>query len=341
MLVVFATALLAAPIAGGGLLQAATFTIDTLGDMTHDANPGDGVAEDENGDTTLRVAVEEANALTGPDTINFSNSLVGNGNYVLVCATDWSVTDSELVIADDLTINGLGWNLAIDQAQNANFTRVFEVDAGVTVVINSLVVINNAGGGNGAVILNHGNLTVNNSEFDGNNAVGNGGAIYNDFGSLTIDSCMFGNNFSGADGGAILNIGACEITSSVFSVNSAPNNGGAVAVWSDPTSIVDIHNCEFEQNSATGFGGAAYNDGQLAIDEGSTLEDNYAVGGGAIFNDRHGSLTLDSTAIQLNSIGGGDPAPNDGGGIMTSGSLDVHANCVISDNDPNDIVYGT
>jgi len=55
---------------------AATFTVDTLFDnaFSDDANPGDGICADESplGTCTLRAAIQEANALAGSDTIEFS-----------------------------------------------------------------------------------------------------------------------------------------------------------------------------------------------------------------------------------------------------------------------------
>src|SRR5258708_4123931 len=50
----------------------ATFTVNSLDDLP-DVNPGDGLAQDALGHTTLRAAIEEANASTGADVINFGN----------------------------------------------------------------------------------------------------------------------------------------------------------------------------------------------------------------------------------------------------------------------------
>jgi len=61
---------------GCGGAFAATFTVGTLidNDFSDDANPGDGVCADESplGTCTLRAAIQEANALAGSDTIEFS-----------------------------------------------------------------------------------------------------------------------------------------------------------------------------------------------------------------------------------------------------------------------------
>lgn len=70
-------AVLLAVFAGGLVADAATFTVNNRGDGP-DANPGDGVAEitTGSGTTTLRAAIEEANAWPEADTIVFN--LTGN-----------------------------------------------------------------------------------------------------------------------------------------------------------------------------------------------------------------------------------------------------------------------
>jgi CSLREA domain-containing protein len=56
----------------GGTATAATFRVNSGAD-SHDASPGDGFARDgadpDSSRCTLRAAIEEANALPGPDTI--------------------------------------------------------------------------------------------------------------------------------------------------------------------------------------------------------------------------------------------------------------------------------
>lgn len=58
-------------------LSAATFTVNSTDDGP-DANPGDGVCATSGGTCTLRAAIQEANALTGTDTINFN--IIGSGS---------------------------------------------------------------------------------------------------------------------------------------------------------------------------------------------------------------------------------------------------------------------
>jgi len=73
-----------------GFAQAETFVVNS-GRDSHDVNPGDGVAADDSGQDTsscsLRASVEEANALTGPDTVLVPDSLglirLGLGSLLL------------------------------------------------------------------------------------------------------------------------------------------------------------------------------------------------------------------------------------------------------------------
>src|SRR3990172_13077563 len=72
---------------GGSLLtvgpaQAATFVVDSTGDAA-DSVPGNGVCRAAGNVCTLRAAIEEANALAGADTINFSIAPAGPQTIVL------------------------------------------------------------------------------------------------------------------------------------------------------------------------------------------------------------------------------------------------------------------
>ena len=62
------------------LARAANFIVDNTGD-TADALPGDGLCDDGGGNCTLRAAIEEANALNGPDIIAFN--IPGGGPHII------------------------------------------------------------------------------------------------------------------------------------------------------------------------------------------------------------------------------------------------------------------
>ncbi len=70
------------------------FVVNSLAD-SHDAILGDGIAADVHGHTTLRAALEEANAHAGSDTITLPAGVIGV-----------SATNGPLVVTDDVTIVG-------------------------------------------------------------------------------------------------------------------------------------------------------------------------------------------------------------------------------------------
>jgi hypothetical protein len=77
------------------------FVVNSLAD-SHDAIPGDGIAADTNGQTTLRAALEEANAHAGADTITLPAGIIAV-----------SPANGPLVVTDDVTLIGSG-NTTID-----------------------------------------------------------------------------------------------------------------------------------------------------------------------------------------------------------------------------------
>src|SRR6056297_754202 len=119
--------------------HAATFTVNSLFDDTFssDSNPGDGICLDSfpsSTTCTLRAAIEEANALSGPDSIEFS--VAGE------IAPDSGLLGPLPLITDDLVINGTnapGWSplqpvvyldgSAIDPAQSG-FANGLEATSG-------------------------------------------------------------------------------------------------------------------------------------------------------------------------------------------------------------------
>ncbi len=64
----------------------ATLTVDSTTD-TVDANPGDAICADSGGGCSLRAAIEEANALTGADNIEFNMGGGGASNDCNCLAT--------------------------------------------------------------------------------------------------------------------------------------------------------------------------------------------------------------------------------------------------------------
>lgn len=86
-----------------------------------DANPGDGVAETANGETTLRAAVEEANALPGTDTVTLPEGVFD--------------LNSDLDVTDSLSINGAGPETVITAS---DIDQAFHLLSGSTLELDNL-----------------------------------------------------------------------------------------------------------------------------------------------------------------------------------------------------------
>src|SRR5713226_3900676 len=74
--------------------RAATLTVNSTDD-TPDAHPGDGVCATAQGACTLRSAIQEANALLGPDTINF---MIGGGPQTITLSSALPTITDPLII---------------------------------------------------------------------------------------------------------------------------------------------------------------------------------------------------------------------------------------------------
>ncbi len=181
--------------------------------------------------------------------------------------------------------------------------------------------------------------------FDGNSSTTNdGGAIYNaglmvfvdeedhDFYGGISGSTFTGNKAS-ESGGAIYNSGVIyEISRSGFDGNSAASGGAIYNVTGDEAGgvIGSIEYTTFKDNTATGDGGAIYNEEGAAIgDIGVTpFESNTATGnGGAIYNA--GTIGYDSYTLYITSGSVGESGTKEesesGGGPILYGDFASNA----------------
>jgi hypothetical protein len=149
------------------------------------------------------------------DTIQFAANL--NGGTITLGKT--------LDINKDLTIDGAGSGITVNGGGN----RVFQIEAGNTVVLNALMIT----GGNapslsgGGGIHNLGSLTLSNSTVTGNAAFGGGGIFNDTTGTMTMSGDTVNNNTgTGAGGGGIANTGTMTIINCTIAANQAVNGGG-------------------------------------------------------------------------------------------------------------------
>jgi len=260
----------------------------------------------DSGAGSLRDAVDAANKHVGADTIVFDTSLAGKTIML---------TSGELVVTDDLSIDGLG--AAKLRISGAASSRVFEIQAGATTIAGLTIsggnaLADNSNGtsafdGVGGSILNLSTLKLRNCALSDSTADGGGGGIFNFFATLTVsDSGLSSNSAFGA--GGVLNFGgALTINGSSFSNNHAigGTDGGAII---NSLGTVIVSGSTFSGNSADVLGGAFVNNDSMTI-TGSVLAGNSALGGGGLYNE--GNLTVRSSIFSGNSA-------NTGGGLLNS-----------------------
>ena len=266
----------------------------------------------DNGNGSLRQAIEDANNTRGADIIEFEAQL---------SSQTISLTTGELTIADDLTINGLGSeNLTIDGINN---DRVFKVDDGdrftlIDVSLHDITITNgfaknkpgfeNSGGG----IFSEENLTITNSNVINNVTSSNGGGIYAARGTVEIIDSEVANNTSKFNGGGINfdNADDINIDNSIITNNTSNSNGGGISIYGGFAASINIDDTAISNNVSL-IGGGIYTRGadDTTISN-STISGNFATG-------------------ERFSTGGG------GGGIYSNGSTNTINNSTISGNTSN------
>ncbi|WP_162276021.1 Ig-like domain-containing protein, partial [Roseimaritima ulvae] len=315
----------------------AVFTVNSLQDSA-DAIPGDGIAADSSGQTSLRAAIMEANAFDdgGPDTIN-----VPAGNYLLTISgvEEDAAATGDLDITDDVNIVGADASTTIiDASQLAARDRVLEIHRGtisdrVAFRLEGVTVTGGVAAGEarladhgGAVFVDfYSDVDIINSVVTGNsaprasstsdfaNVYGVGGAISNS-GNLQIIGSRFEDNHSSNAGGAIY-VGGSGATTSIRDstfINNSSRDGGAI----ESRYITTITNSTFQGNTAftragtSGTGGVIKQiGGELTITN-STLSGNRSSSGGA--------LAISGTLHAINSTIVNNEALNYGGGVHGS-----------------------
>lgn len=243
---------LAAPAANLGFFQVKideeyTFYVDTFDD-TVDLDPGDGAAIDEFGKTSLRAAIQEANALAVPCTI-----ILESGTYAMSIAREFEEFDSsdafgDLEVTGNITISGDSADTTTIDA--AGIDRVFDVWYESRLVLERICITNglphkifdNLGGG----VYSRGELTVSKCAIVGNTSDSDtggdfdlGGGIAIESGTVEIvDSTFSGNN---ADYGAGLWVGGGNVTiaNTTLSRNINGYVGGGICVMGGNVSAVN------------------------------------------------------------------------------------------------------
>ena len=194
--------------------HAATFAVDTTTDAV-DAVPGDGACATASGACSLRAAVQEANALGGPDAIDLPG-----GIYVLSLggpAEDVAAA-GDLDVTDDLAIAGAGAGVSIIDG-NAT-SRVIEASATLEI---------------SALTIRHGRDTQNDDcEGPVVPLSGGDGVCVNGAGLTLVDTIVEENNNDG-----VRVFGPLTVTRSIVRRNTSGSAGVGIATLASATTIAD------------------------------------------------------------------------------------------------------
>jgi predicted outer membrane repeat protein len=252
----------------------------------------------DSGAGSLRAAI-----LSGDAVVDFAPGLTGT----------ITLTSGEIAVGNSVSINGPGSGVLTVSGNNAG--RILNIDAPGTanVVISGLTFVDGSATGNGGAVLNADeNLTVRNSIFTGNDAVsgGAGGAIAS-FGQLLVESSTLSGNTAFGRGGAIFAAGSVpEITirNSVFSGNSSTDFGIGGAVYLQDATTILIDGCSFSSNTTGNDGGALGLDGNfttVGTVRNSTFTQNSAgaEGGGLWVDGDGGEFIVQNSTFHLNASG--------------------------------------
>jgi CSLREA domain-containing protein len=294
------------------------FTVNSTAD-TPDAVVGNGLCADSSGRCTLRAAIQEANANSTDDTINFNIPTTDPGYDGFT----WTINLNSALpnLSTNVTINGPGPvkdNLTLKRNSSAQF-RIFSVTAAAHVGISTLTIMNGLAAGNGGGLSNAGTGTVSitNCAVDESSASGlgsaGGGTSNDSTGTITITDTFVNDNSAYVGGGlSNSNSGTVNVFASSFGNNGAENGGGI----NNGNGILNVVGCIVHSNRAD-MGAGIDNEfsGTLNVTN-STISGNVVTSNsnpgyaGGILNTSNGTVNVSNSTI----------SGNDAEGLYNSGS---------------------
>jgi hypothetical protein len=250
-------------------------TVNNVTD-THDANVGDTFCADANGNCTLRAAIEEANATSAQDAVNFA---LPNPSII-------DLTLGELTISSSIYITGPGARKLTVQRSSISGTPQFRIFAVQPSASPSPV------------------PTIRGMSIKNGNVSGDGGAIYTLYqSSLQLIDVWITNNTAAGSAGAIFSAGTLSVTRSLISSNTANGlfAGGIVNIGRQGASVITNSTLT---NNVGGQGGAIYNTGRLILANDTISHNSARNTGSSVTNDPIGTINV------LNTIVGMDNSPS-------------------------------
>lgn len=235
--------------------------VTTMADF-HDANPGDGYAGNASIQTSLRSAIEEANALGGSHTI-----VLPAGTYAVNTLPEIDIEESDITIvgegADTTIITGADASRVFTVLENSSLKlkgvtlrdgRSGGGNGGIIfangpVALEEVVISGGFAGGHGAGIYTTSHLHAYKSHFRANSATNNGAAVFASGGDVTLKRCSFFEN-EALSGGAFYGVGDGRFSciNSTFYQNMSFWEGAAVRLLT--TQEAGFLHCTFLENEA-------------------------------------------------------------------------------------------
>jgi parallel beta-helix repeat protein len=219
----------------------------------------------DSGAGSLRQAIIGANAMVGPDDINFDPVFFNTARTITLTAAS-----GQLSVTDSVNIAGPGTSTLTVSGSNA--VRVFSI-AGtniLNVTISGMRITGGNGTTNGVTAADGGGIlttdeavTLNNVIVSGNSTTGandGGGIAVSGTGALTVRNSTVSGNTSAADGGGIyfFSGGSLLLENSTVSGNTAPGPSGGGGIYffgATASGGVIIRNSTIANNAATSSGG--------------------------------------------------------------------------------------
>ncbi|MEZ6061670.1 MAG: hypothetical protein R3C19_15085 [Planctomycetaceae bacterium] len=289
-----------------------TFTGDSV-----DADPGNGLFADRNGNASLRAAIMEANASPGLDVLQLA---AGTYTLSLAGAFEDAAATGDLDITESIRIVGAGAGSTIIDA--AALDRIFHVHPGATLSLENLTIRGGraADGGGvfvegrildsaGAVLTDAGILNLLDVNIVNSEAFNQGGGIYN-LGTVNSERSSISFNVAGSRGGGLYNLGIANLRNTTVSTNSAVSRGGGIYTEGTEDEVNTLLTPVIAPARLNSIN--------------STIAANTAGAlGGGLYVEEGGMATLGNTIIDINHAGFGRP---DLSGRLTSSGNNLIGN---------------
>ena len=276
----------------------------------------------DSGNGSLRQAIEDANATSGADNIQFDSELSGQ---------EIILTSGDLEISDSVEISGNGVDITINGNNNSRIFTVDDLDATIQseVILDQLTLTGGSSDQGGGAIANSENLTIDQSRITNNENTSleptdGGGAITNSAsGNLDINNSLLAENQSSAFGGGVTNLGELSVENSIIFDNTVTSGGGGGI--DNRGSIADITGTIVANNTNTANPAGGIGNGtpeSTTVVRDSLIFGNQALDGAGFFVNAGNFELIDSTVLnnQAQNNGGGT-ALVEGANLEVNGSL--------------------